>query len=51
MQEIQKARANAENDLKELKAFLKKNGYGDVVKSLTSNAKRRALQGESSNSL
>ena len=46
VQEIKDARANAENDLDELKAFLKKNGYGDVVKSLTSNAKWRALQGE-----
>ena len=45
-QEIQTARANAENDLNELKAFLKKNGYGDVVKALDSGAKRRALQGE-----
>ena len=47
---IEQARANVENDLKELKAFLKKNGYGDVVKSLTSNAKWRALN-ESANSL
>ena len=46
VQEIQTARDNAESDLKELKAFLKKNGYGDVVKSLTSNAKWRALKGE-----
>lgn len=44
IREIEQARANAENDLKELKAFLKKNGYGDVVKSLTSNAERRALK-------
>ena len=46
MQKIRDARENAESGLKELKAFLKKNGYGDVVKSLTSNAKWRALQGE-----
>ena len=50
-QEIKDARANAENDLNELKAFLKKNGFGDVVKALDSGAKRRALQGESFNSL
>lgn len=46
MKEIQTARDNTASDLKELKAFLKKNGYGDVVKSLCSNAKWRALQGE-----
>ena len=46
VQEIKDARANAENELKELRVFLRKNGYGDVVKSLTSNAKWRALQGE-----
>ena len=51
MQKIRDARENAESGLKELKAFLKKNGYGDVVKALDSGAKRRALQGESSNSL
>ena len=51
IQEIMGAKNNAESDLKELKAFLKKNGYGDVVKSLTSNAKWRVLQGESSGSL
>ena len=50
VQEIQKARANAENDLKELKAFLKKNGFGDVVKALDSDAKWRALN-ESTSSL
>lgn len=44
IQEIRAARDNAESDLKELKAFLKKNGYGDVIKSLTSNAKWRALK-------
>ena len=46
-QEIQKARANAENDLKELRVFLKENGYGDVVKALDSSAKWRALTNES----
>ena len=46
VQEIQMARANAENDLNELKTFLNKNGYGDVVKALDSGAKWRALQGE-----
>ena len=51
MQKIRDARANAENDLNELKAFLKKNGFGDVVKALDSDAKWRALQGESANSL
>ena len=45
-QEIQKARANAENDLNELKAFLRKNGYVEIVKMLASNAEWRALQGE-----
>ena len=42
-QEIQKARANAENDLNELKAFLRKNGYVEIVKMLASNAEWRAL--------
>ena len=46
MQKIRDARENAESGLKELKAFLKKNGYGDVVKALDSGAKWRALQGE-----
>ena len=46
VQEIQTARANVENDLKELRVFLKENGYGDVVKALDSGAKWRALQGE-----
>ena len=49
-QEIQAARANAENDLNELKAFLRKNGYVEIVKVLASNAKWRALN-ESANSL
>ena len=44
--EIQTARANAENDLNELKAFLRKNGYVEIVKVLASNAKRRALTNE-----
>lgn len=51
MQKIKDARENAAKSLLELKAFLKKNGYGDVVKTLDLNAKRRALQGESANSL
>ena len=46
MQKIRDARENAAKSLLELKAFLKKNGYGDVVKALDSGAKRRALQGE-----
>lgn len=45
-QEIQTARANAENDLNELKAFLRKNGYVEIVKMLASNAEWRAFQGE-----
>lgn len=51
MQKIRDARESVAKSLLELKAFLKKNGYGDVVKSLTSNAKWRVLQGESSGSL
>ena len=51
MQKIKDAREGAVKSLLELKAFLKKNGYGDVVKSLISNAKRRAFQGESANSM
>ena len=46
MQKIRDARENAESGLKELKAFLKKHGLGDVVKTLDLSAKRRALQGE-----
>ena len=46
VQEIKDARANAENDLNELKAFLRKNGYVEIVKMLASNAEWRALQGE-----
>ena len=44
VQEIKDARANVENGLLELKAFLKKNGYGDVVKTLDSDVKWRALK-------
>lgn len=44
MQKIKDARNNADGSLIELKAFLKKNGYGDVVKALDSGAKRRALK-------
>ena len=46
VQKIRDARANAENDLNELKAFLRKHGLGDVVKTLDLNAKRRALTNE-----
>ena len=46
MQKIKDAREGAAKSLLELKAFLKKNGYGDVVKALDSGAKRRALQDE-----
>ena len=51
MQKIREARENAENDLNELKAFLRKNGYVEIVKMLASNAEWRALQGESANSM
>ena len=50
VQEIKDARANAENDLNELKTFLRKNGYVEIVKVLASNAEWRALN-ESPNSL
>ena len=50
MQRIKDARANAENDLDELKAFLRKNGYVGIVKMLASNAEWRALN-ESPNSM
>ena len=50
MQRIKDARANAENDLDELKAFLRKNGYVEIVKMLASNAEWRALN-ESPNSM
>ena len=46
IQEIEQVRANAENDLNELKTFLRKNGYVEIVKVLASNAKWRALQDE-----
>lgn len=46
MQKIRDARANAENDLNELKAFLRKSGYVEIVKMLASNAEWRAFQGE-----
>ena len=46
VQEIQRARVNAENDLKELKAFLKKHGLGDIIKTLDLSAERRALTNE-----
>ena len=46
IQKIKDARENAESGLKELKAFLKKYGLGDVVKTLDLNAKRRALANE-----
>lgn len=44
MQKIKDARESVAKSLLELKAFLKKNGYGDVVKALDSGAKRRALK-------
>lgn len=46
MQKIRDARESVAKSLLELRAFLKKNGYGDVVKSLTLNAKWRALTNE-----
>ena len=51
MQRIKDARDNVKNSLKELKSFLKKNGYGDILKELASDEKWRALTNESSNSL
>ena len=51
MQKIKDARNHAEGSLIELKAFLKKHGLGDIIKTLDLSAERRALQGESSNSL
>lgn len=44
MQRIKDARENAAKSLLELEAFLKKNGFGDVVKTLDLSAKRRALK-------
>lgn len=46
IQRIKDAQNNAENSLKELKSFLKKNGYGDILKGLASDAKWRALTNE-----
>ena len=46
MQEIRDARNSVEGSLIELKAFLKKHGFGDIVKALNSDAKWRALQDE-----
>ena len=51
MQKIRDARNHAEGSLIELKAFLKKNGLGDVVKTLDLSAKRRALTNENPNSM
>ena len=46
VQEIKDARENAAKSLLELKAFLKKNGFGDIIKALDSGAKWRALTNE-----
>ena len=46
MQKIKDAREGAAKSLLELKAFLKKYGLGDIIKTLDLNAERRALQGE-----
>ena len=46
MQKIRDARENAAKSLLELKAFLKKYGFGDIVKTLDLSAKRRALTNE-----
>lgn len=46
MQRIKDARENAAKSLLELKAFLKKYGLGDIVKTLDLSAKRRALTNE-----
>lgn len=51
MQKIRDARNHAEGSLIELKTFLRKNGFGDIVKTLDLSAKRRALTNESPNSL
>ena len=50
MQKIKDARENAAKSLLELKAFLKKHGLGDIIKTLDLNAERRALN-ESANSM
>ena len=44
MQKIRDARESVAKSLLELKAFLKKYGFGDVVKTLDLSAKRRALK-------
>ena len=46
MQKIKDAREGAAKSLLELKAFLKKYGFGDIVKTLDLSAKRRALTNE-----
>lgn len=46
MQKIRDARENAAKSLLELKAFLKKYGLGDIIKTLDLNAERRALTNE-----
>ena len=50
MQKIRDARNSVEGSLIELKAFLKKNGFGDIIKALDSGAEWRALN-ESANSM
>ena len=44
IQKIKDARNHAEYSLIELKAFLKKHGLGDIIKTLDLNAERRALK-------
>ena len=51
MQKIRDARNHAEGSLIELKTFLRKNGFGDIVTTLDLSAKRMALTNESPNSL
>ena len=46
IQKIKDARENAAKSLLELKAFLKKHGLGDIIKTLDLNAERRALTNE-----
>lgn len=46
IQRIKDARENAESGLKELKAFLRKHGLGDIIKTLDLSAERRALTNE-----
>ena len=50
IQKIKDARNNAEYSLIELKAFLKKHGFGDIIKTLDLNAERRTLN-ESASSM